>query len=214
MEYNYGLGDTILNYKDYPDPPYKLITIDFSYAMDHFTVYYPLGQRYKEDTLLERFEEIYQCHKCHDYYGRISDWEYIKDPVERKKQSERCKKRPKDYGYRFIVCDCEGHFCSNCNYQLSYRRFHGNKLILTPKDKDGDFYISFTSGMSMGYASQAWEKHFYSCHRKQSKQLNAIEWRKKFQKEVSKSLMRKWFWNIRSTHLTNIIKSEEKKYQK
>ena len=206
--YNYGLGSKKLWYNDYPDPSYKLITIDFSYAMERFTVYYPFGQRFKEDIPLKRFEEIYQCHKCHDFYGRLSDWEYEMNPGVRKVNSEFCREFPDEGSYWFIHCHCEGYFCSNCTNRLSTRRHLSNKLILTPEDKDQDFYISFTNAMSMMRRSAKFEYHFNSCLRKKKKQKHFIEWRKQFQKEKHHSLMRHWYWNVCSIHLQNILERE------
>ena len=97
--YNYGQGSKKLWHNDYPEPSYKLITIDFSYAMERFTVYYPFGQRFKEDIPLKRFEEIYQCHKCNDFYGRLNDWEYAMDPEVRKVDSEFCREFPDGGSY-------------------------------------------------------------------------------------------------------------------
>ena len=211
--YNYGQGSKRLWYNDYPELDYKLITIDFSYSMDSFTVYYPFGQRHKEDISVKRFEEIYQCHKCNDFYGRLNDWEYAMDPEVRKVDSEFCREFPEEGSYWFIHCDCEGYFCSNCTTQLSERRHLSNKMILTPEDKDQDFYVSFTGFMSMMRISAGFKKHFNSCFRKKGKQTHFVEWRKKFQKEKHHSLMRDWLWNVQSTHLLNILKNEEGKHE-
>ena len=54
--YNYGQGSKKLWHNDYPEPSYKLITIDFSYAMERFLPFIiHLDNAFKEDIPLKRF---------------------------------------------------------------------------------------------------------------------------------------------------------------